>query len=100
LALVIGGKEENDMKKDIEYTNAPIEIRESLDRAAIIPNFIPTPEEVAELAAKRIKKPVSIYLSVETIEKFKAAAKKDGSRYQTMISNVLDTYTQQFLSGE
>ena len=88
------------MKKEIEYTDAPEEIAESLSRAMIVPNFAPTPEQVAEYAAKRAKKPVSIYLSVETIEKFKAAAEKDGSRYQTMISDVLDTYTRQYLSNE
>ena len=85
------------MMNEIKYTTAPKEIEESLSRATIIPNFAPLPEQVEELAAKRAKKPVSIYLSVETIEKFKAAAKKDGSRYQTMISNVLDTYTRQYL---
>ncbi|MCL1878265.1 MAG: hypothetical protein FWF80_05360 [Defluviitaleaceae bacterium] len=40
---------------------------------------------------------MSIYLTVDTIEKFKAAAQAEGSRYQTMISNVLDTYTLQYL---
>ena len=85
------------MRKEIEYTEAPKEIGESLNHAKIIPNFAPLPEQVAELAVKRSKKPVSIYLSVETIEKFKEAAKKDGNRYQTMISNVLDTYTRQYL---
>ena len=85
------------MKKEIEYTKVPKEIEDSLNRATVIPNFAPLPEQVEELAAKRAKKPVSIYLSVETIEKFKEAAKKDGNRYQTMISNVLDTYTRQYL---
>jgi len=85
------------MKKEIKYTDAPKKIMESLSRATVIPNFAPSPEQVKEFSAKRAKKSVSIYLSVETIEKFKAAAKKDGSRYQTMISNVLDTYTQQYL---
>jgi len=85
------------MKREIQYTDAHGEIKESLGRAVVISNFVPLPEQVEELAAKRVKKPVSIYLSVETIEKFKEAAKKEGSRYQTMISNVLDTYTRQYL---
>ena len=85
------------MRKEIEYTEAPEGVKESLYRAKVIPNFAPMPEQVEELAAKRSKKPVSIYLSVETIEKFKEAAKKGGGRYQTMISNVLDTYTRQYL---
>ena len=85
------------MKKKVKYTDAPKDIEESLERSVVIPNFAPTPEEVKKLSERRTKKPVSIYLSVETIDKFKAAAKKDGGRYQTMISNVLDTYTQQYL---
>ena len=85
-------------KNEIKYTNAPSGVGESLERAVVIPNFSPLPEEVKALAAKRAKKQVSIYLSVETIDSFKAAAEKTGSRYQTMISNVLDTYTQQHLN--
>jgi uncharacterized protein (DUF4415 family) len=94
-----GGKENNDMNSDRMYTDAPAEVEESLERAAIVPNFDLSPEGVKEFAAKRAKKPVSIYLSVDTIEKFKRAAEKSGGRYQTMISNVLDVYTQQYLDG-
>jgi len=85
------------MKKDIKYTKASKEIEDSLNRATVIPNFTPLPEQVSALAAKRAKKQVSIYLSKETIDKFKEAAEKNGGRYQTMISNVLDAYTQQHL---
>lgn len=92
-----GGKENRDMRNDKEYTAAPAEIEESLDRATVVPNFELSPDGVKEFAAKRAKKPVSIYLSVDTIEKFKRAADKSGGRYQTMISNVLDVYTQQYL---
>ena len=49
------------MRKKTEYTGAPKEVEESLNRATIIPNFAPLPEQVEELAAKRAKKPVSIY---------------------------------------
>ena len=85
------------MKKNVKYTDAPNDIEEGLNRAVVIPNFAPLPEQVKELSANRTKKLVSIYLTVETIEKFKKAAKKNGDRYQTMISDVLDTYTQQYL---
>ena len=85
------------MKKEINYTDAPSDVEESLDRAVVVPNFTPTPEQVMALQANRTKKSVSIYLTVETIEKFKKAAKENGGRYQTMISDVLDTYSQQYL---
>jgi predicted DNA binding CopG/RHH family protein len=87
------------MNSDRTYTDAPAEIEESLERATVVPNFDLSPEGVKEFAAKRAKKPVSIYLSVDTIEKFKRAAEKSGGRYQTMISNVLDVYTQLYLDG-
>lgn len=85
------------MKIEIEYTDAPKEVEESLERSIVIQNFIPTPEEVQKLASLRRKKPVSIYLSVETIERFQLAAKESGGRYQTMISNVLDAYSDAHL---
>ena len=84
-------------EKRINYTNAPKKIKESLNRAILIPNFTPVPEQVKEMSAKKVKKPINIYLRVETIEKFKKAAEQNGTRYQTMISDVLDTYTQQYL---
>ena len=80
---------------EIEYTDAPVEIAESLKNAAIVANFDPTPENVGLLSTVKNKRRVNTYLSVETIDKFKNAAKKDGGRYQTMISDVLDTYTRQ-----
>jgi uncharacterized protein (DUF4415 family) len=85
------------MKNDRKYTTAPVDVEESLKRATIVPNFELTPEHVKEFAAKRAKKAVSIYLSIDTIDKFKRAADKNGGRYQTMISDVLDVYTQLYL---
>ena len=85
------------MIQEIKYTDAPKEVEESLSRAKIVPNFEITPEQIRAFATQKAKKPISIYLSVETIEKFKQAAEKTGSRYQTMISDVLDIYTQQYL---
>jgi len=87
------------MRTDVKYTDPPKDIRESLDRAVIIPNFELTPEGVMEFAEsrKKAKRQISIYLSVETIEGFKREAEKTGNRYQTMISDVLDTYSNQYL---
>ena len=85
------------MKTKVRYTDAPKDIEQSLERAVIVPNFELTPEGVKQFALSRTKKPISIYLSVETIEKFKKEAEKTGGRYQTMISDVLDAYTHQHL---
>jgi len=79
--------------KTVEYTDAPAEIIESFNRSVVIPNFELTPEGIAAFSAERKKKQVSIYLTAGTIDKFKKAAKATGNRYQTMISNALDTYS-------
>jgi predicted DNA binding CopG/RHH family protein len=85
------------MKTEIEYTDAPLDIGQSLDRSVLVPNFDITPESVRKFAEGKTKKQVSIYLSVDTIEKFKKAANESGGRYQTMISNVLDIYKERHL---
>ena len=85
------------MKKDVKYTDAPEDAERSLESAVVVPNFDLTPESVKAFAEGKAKKPISIYLSVETIEKFKKAANETGGRYQTMISDVLDMYTERHL---
>jgi predicted DNA binding CopG/RHH family protein len=85
------------MNKESKYKNAPKEIEESLSRAMVIPNFEISPEQINELIAKRTKKPISIYLTAETIERFKQAAEKNKRRYQSMISDVLDVYAKNYL---
>jgi len=88
------------MNKEIKYvecTNSPDDVRESFDRAVVVSNFELTPEGVRAFAENRAKKPINIYLSAETIEKFKNEAKRTGRRYQTIISDTLDAYVHQYL---
>jgi hypothetical protein len=85
------------MNQETKYKDAPKEIEESLNRATVIPNFEITPEQINDMIAKRTKKPISIYLTTETVEKFKLAAEKKQSRYQSMISDVLDVYAKNYL---
>jgi len=87
------------MKNQIVYTDAPGEIDIILDRAVPVPNFDLTPEDVQAFAQKRAKKAVSIYLTTDTIERFRKAADITGSKYQTLISNVLDAYTEKNLQN-
>ena len=49
------------MKKEVEYTEAPLEIDQSLDRAVEVPNFAPTLESVKEFVKLQEEKPVRIY---------------------------------------
>jgi len=87
------------MTKEIEYTDAPKEVDESIDRSIEIKRFVPTPEVVREMVNRRRKKPISIYLTVDTIEAFKRVAESEGTKYQTVISNVLDSYKEQYIKN-
>ncbi len=71
------------MNKTIHYSEEPIgEIK-------VIPDFLPSPEE---LALKNQNTKVTISLSSESVSFFKAAAKKNRMQYQKMIRQLLDEY--------
>ena len=71
------------MNKAIQYNNEPVgEIR-------VIPDFLPSP---TELALKNKNTKVTISLSSESVAYFKDAAKKHHMQYQKMIRQLLDEY--------
>ena len=71
------------MKKKIIYTDEPMDVGE------IVPNFLPSPENLV-FKEKKIK--VTLTLSNKSLEFFKAAAKKHNASYQSMIRELLDFY--------
>lgn len=74
------------MSKQIRYSNEPVgEIK-------LVPDFLPTPEE---LALKNEQTKVTISLSSESVAFFKAAARKHRMQYQRMIRQLLDEYVAQ-----
>lgn len=72
------------MKKKIKYTD------ESMGKVKIIPDFLPSPEELA-LKEETVK--ITISLSKASVEFFKNEAKKYNTQYQKMIRRLLDEYT-------
>ena len=71
------------MDTKIKYTDEPIgEIR-------IVPDFLPSPEELA-FREESVK--VTISLSKKSIEFFKTEASKHHTQYQRMIRQLLDAY--------
>ena len=72
------------MKERIKYTNEP------LGKVKVIPDFLPSPEELA-LKDETVK--VTIALSKTSIDFFKKEAKKYNTQYQKMIRRLLDEYT-------
>ena len=73
------------MKTTIEYTDEPI------GDVKIIQDFLPPPKDLI-LKEENVK--VTISLTKESVEFFKAEAKKHRTQYQKMIRNLLDIYVQ------
>jgi len=81
--LVIGERGKKFMKKEIIYTNEPME------KVEIVADFLPPPEE---LAFKEETVKVTISLSKSSVEYFKKIASKHRTQYQKMIRRLLDEY--------
>jgi hypothetical protein len=71
------------MSRKIKYTDEP------LGEIKIVPDFLPSP---AELAFREESVKVTISLSKKSIEFFKAEATKHHTQYQRMIRQLLDMY--------
>ncbi len=63
-------------------------------KVTIIPNFLPTPEELVFPKDKTVK--VTLILTKASVDFFKNQAKKRGTKYQAMIRILVDKYRQNF----
>ena len=72
------------MSAKIRYTDEP------LGDLKVIPDFLPSPDE---LAFREEGVNVTIALSKKSVEFFKSEAAKHRTQYQRMIRRLLDTYT-------
>lgn len=72
------------MKEKIKYSDEP------MGKVRAIPDFLPSPEELA-LKDETVK--VTIALSKTSVAFFKKEAKKHNTQYQKMIRRLLDEYT-------
>ena len=71
------------MNKQIRYSNEP------LGKLEVIEDFLPSPKS---LAPKEENVKVTIALSKESVEFFKAEADKHHIKYQRMIRQLVDIY--------
>jgi len=78
------------MKKIIKYTDEP------MGDIKIIEDFLPSPKD---LIFKEENVKVTISLTKESIDFFKAEAKKHHTQYQKMIRNLLDVYADNHSRG-
>ena len=80
---VIGVEVKRFMNKQIRYSNEP------LGKLEVIDDFLPSPKSLA-LKEENVK--ITIALSKESVEFFKAEADKHHIKYQRMIRQLLDIY--------
>ncbi len=73
--------------KSPSYTNGPI------GKIEIVRDFLPSPDE---LVLKDATVKVTLNLSKSSIDFFKSLAQKNGSQYQKVIRNLLDSYTTNY----
>ena len=73
------------MSAKIKYTNEP------LGKVKVIPDFLPSPAELA-FTEEGVK--VTLALSKKSIEFFKSEAAKNHTQYQRMIRRLLDAYVE------
>ena len=85
------------MKKKTIYTNAPENIRESIDNGEKIIDFLPPPNQ---LIRKTPKVKITITLNSQSVNFFKQSAKKNKVKYQTMINEVLDQYARLYSNNK
>jgi len=73
------------MSKKIRYTSEP------LGRLKVVPDFLPSPED---LVSRDEGVKVTIALSKRSVEFFKGEARKHHTQYQRMIRRLLDAYAE------
>lgn len=79
------------MSKKIIYTDEPI------GKIKIIPDFLPSP---AELAFNEEAVKVTLALSKKSIDFFKSEAVKNHTQYQRMIRRLVDSYVEAHTSSQ
>jgi predicted DNA binding CopG/RHH family protein len=80
-------------KKTVTYTDPPKNIARALEESVLIEDFLPPPDE---LIFKKPKVKVTMAMNSDTINVFKAYAKKHDLSYQNMISEIVDRYAMKY----
>lgn len=85
------------MSNTTNYTDVPADVKQSLDEAVIVADFLPSPDK---LTKKTEKEKITIAIDKHSLELFKNYAKKHDTKYQTMINGVLGSYADKFLTKQ
>lgn len=77
--------------RNVHYTNEPI------GEINIVKDFLPSPEQLI-LKEETVK--VTLALTKESVDFFKAIAREQHTHYQTMIRVLLDQYSDRFRKNQ
>ncbi len=80
---------------NVDYTDAPDDVRESLEDPIFVDDLLPSPEEFVRKAKKE---KITIAIDKDSLDLYKQYAKKHNAKYQSMINGVLSSYADKFLS--
>ena len=81
------------MSSEKQYESAPVDIAEAIEQAEVIPDFLPSPDQ---LVLKEETVRVTLNLNRSSVDFFKLKARENGVPYQGMSRKVLDLYAAQF----
>ena len=76
-----------------KFGDAPKRVAESISLSERIDDFLPPPDR---LIRKSEKVKITITLDCESVAFFKASAKKNNVKYQTMINEILSKYAERY----
>jgi predicted DNA binding CopG/RHH family protein len=93
LAQVIGAKE-GSVISNTKYKKALAELVEAIEHAEVIPDFLPSPDQLV-LKDETVR--VTLDLNKRSVDFFKSSARENGVPYQSMIRKVLDIYAERYL---
>ncbi len=79
----------------VNYTDAPDDVRESLEDPIFMNDLLPSPEEFIR---KTKKEKITIAVDKDSLDLYKQYAKKHDAKYQSMMNGVLSSYADKFLS--
>ena len=81
------------MKKKIKSKIRKVDDDRTVGKLNRVADFLPSPEDLLPL--ENIAK-ITIVIDVDTIEFFKKIARKNGTKYQRMMREVLKGYARRF----
>jgi len=87
---IIGAKVERRMKKRIQYSDEPMELR-------IVADFLPPPNQ---LRPKRSRVKVTVEVAKESLEFYRSQTRGERDEYRAMMGQLLDLYATRFAKSK